>query len=70
MTSILVIFILGDSLMGGEGSWRQGTGVGEKAQANGGRRSIEFGLIGQQISEQAHWEQEPPKYLRVGSKLV
>ena len=41
----------------------QGTGVGKEAQANGGRHSREFGLIGQQISEQAHWE-------RVGSKLV
>lgn len=48
----------------------QGTGVGEEAQANSGRRSRAFGLIGQQISEQAHWEQEPPKYLRVGRKLV
>ena len=48
----------------------QGTGAGEEAQANGGRHSREFGLIGQQISAQDHWEQEPPKYLRVGSKLV
>lgn len=44
----------------------QGTGVGEETQANDGRRSRDFGLIGQQISEQAHWEQEIPKYMRVG----
>ena len=48
----------------------QGTGAAEEAQADGGRRSRAFGLIGQQISEQAHWEQEHPKYLRVASKLV
>lgn len=41
----------------------QGKGVGEEAQANGERRSRGFDLIGQQISEQAHWE-------RVGSKLI
>ena len=48
----------------------QGTGAGGETQANGGRRNREFGLIGQQISEQAHWKQEPLKHLRVGSKLI
>ena len=44
--------------------------VGAKVRARQRRRSREFGLIAQQISEQAHWEQEPLKYLRVGSKVV
>ena len=38
----------------------QGTGVTEEAQANDGKRNGDFGLIGQQVSEQTYWGQEHP----------